>query len=214
MKKFITLISLLLLTSCGDFPNYKYEESEDYCVLNFPFAGGFFGRKYVGYFNITSTLQYLDSDPEVEIFIGEPSHIELEVGSVHSVEIADQTYYPKFHKSYLQGELQYWGPAFTFNKGQSTKIYSALQEGNDITIKGRLEVGQQYEAEIYNFFFDGDDKPFRKCINRLLDEDDLALIAERGPLPETADEEGSESASENSAENSADNEAILDTQSN
>lgn len=173
MKKICSLICVLLVTSCGDFPSYDYEQSEDYCVLSFPFAGGFLGRKYVGYFNVTSTLQYLDSDPEIEIFIGEPSHIELEVGSVQKVEIGDETFFPKFHKTYLQGELQYWGPAFTFNKEQSKKIYEQLREGEDLTIYGRLEVGKQYETEIYNFFFGSDDAPFRDCVNRLLDEEDL-----------------------------------------
>jgi len=176
MKKLALSICLLLLTSCGDFPSYKYESSEDYCVLTFPFAGGFLERKYVGYFNITSTLQYLDSDPEVEIFIGEPSHIELEPGSVHKVEIAEQTFYPQFHKVFLHGELQYYGPAFVFTKEQSEIIYDSLQQGDDLTVFGRLEVGKQYETQIYNFFFDSKDQPFRACINRLLDEEDLVDI--------------------------------------
>lgn len=179
MKKICLAICLLLLTSCGDFPSYDYEQSEDYCVLSFPFAGGFIGRKYVGYFNITSTLQYLDSDPEVEIYIGEPSHIDLEVGSVQKVEIGGETFFPEFHKSYLQGELEYWGPAFTFTKEQSSKIYKLLQAGDDLTIYGRLEVGKQYETDVYNFFFGSDDEPFRNCINRLLDEEDLKAIQDK-----------------------------------
>lgn len=180
MKKLTaTILSCLLLSACGDFPDYRYEQSSDYCVMSFPFAGGFFGRKYVGYLNITSTLQYLDSDPEMAIFIGEPSHIEMETGSVQKIEIDDQEFYPEFHQNYLHGELQYWGPAFTFNAQQARKIYAALQDGYDMTIHGRLEIGSQYETEIYNFFFEDKDEPFRTCINRLLDPEDMKAIAER-----------------------------------
>ncbi len=177
MKRILTILtSVILLSSCGDFPDYRYDRSSEYCVMSFPFAGGFFERKYIGYLNLTSTLQYLDSDPELSIFIGEPSHIELEVGSVQKLIINDQTFIPKFHKNYLQAELQYWGPAFTFKHEQASKIYAALKEGHDLTIQGRLEVGSQYETEIYNFFFDDKDEPFRNCVNRLLDEEDIDKI--------------------------------------
>jgi hypothetical protein len=192
MKKFSIILWVLLLSACGDFPSYRYEQSENYCVLNFPFAGGLFDRKYIGYFNITSTLQFLDADPEYEIFIGEPSGIQLEVGSVIKVEIGDKVYMPTFHKTYVQGELQYWGPAFTFTKAQSTEIYNSLQEGNDLTIYGRLEVGKPYETEIYNFFFDSDDRPFRSCINQLLDEEDLAAITEQKSAPKKMEASDSE----------------------
>ncbi|WP_444998120.1 hypothetical protein [Aliikangiella sp. IMCC44359] len=176
MKRLSLILCIILLTSCGDFPDYHYDKTEDYCVLAFPFAGGFFGRKYVGYFYITSTLQYLDSDPEIEIFIGEPTHIDLEVGSVQKVEIGDQSFIPEFRKRYTQGEMQYWGPAFLFNKEQSTEMFKLLQDGNDPTIHGRLEIGKQYETSIYNFFFDSTEEPFRACINRLLNAEDLEKI--------------------------------------
>lgn len=174
--KLVILSSCLLLLSCGDFPDYRYEQSEEYCVLTFPFAAGFLDRKYIGYFNLTSTLQYLDSDPEVEIFIGEPSHIEMEPGSVQKVEIDEQFYIPQFHKNYLQAELQYWGPAFTFDKQQSDKIYAALKQGHNLTVHGRVEVGQQYETELYNFFFDDVNTQQMNCVNRLLSEEDVQRI--------------------------------------
>lgn len=170
------------LVSCGDFPDYDYERTESYCSLSFPFAGGFIGRKYVGYFNVTSTLQYIDADPHLSIFIGGPSHIKLEVGSVQKVEIAEQIYHPTFEKSYFQPEMQYLGKAFTFDEKESNAIYKALQEGHDLTIVGRLEIGSQYETDIYNFFFEDADKPFRACINQLLNEDDLRLIRENKAL--------------------------------
>ncbi|WP_196137467.1 hypothetical protein [Aliikangiella sp. G2MR2-5] len=179
LKGLFTAVLCVALSSCGDFPDYRYDQSQEYCVLSFPFAGGIFDRKYVGYFNITSTLQYLDSDPMMSIFIGEPSHIELEPGSVHTVEIADKKYHPEFHRNYLQAELQYWGPAFTFNSEQTEEIYAALREGYDLTIYGRLEVGAQYETEIYNFFFDSDDAPFRACVNRLLSDEDIKTLIEQ-----------------------------------
>ncbi len=180
MKKLIALLFVsTLLTACGDFPDYRYDQSQQYCVIKFPFAGGFFERKYVGYFNITSTLQYLDADPEMQIFIGGPSHIELEPGSVQKVEIADKVFLPKFEKNFLHGELQYWGPAFLFDDKQTEQIYQLLKEGNNLTIHGRLEVGAQYETELYNFFFDSDEEPFLGCVNRLLEEDDIKAIVAR-----------------------------------
>ena len=181
MKKLISIIfAATMLTSCGDFPNYNYEQSEELCVLSFPFAAGLIGRKYIGYFNLTSTLQFLDSEPSVEIFVSGPSHIKLEVGSLQKIEINNQVFVPKFHKNYLQAELQYWGPAFTFDQEQSAKIYQALQQGHDISFIGRVEVGEQYETSVYNFFFEDTDQPYRDCINRLLSEDDLKTLASEG----------------------------------
>lgn len=174
MKKTITLLIVCgLLTSCGDFPDYRYDRSDEYCVMSFPFAAGLIGRKYIGYLNLTSTLQYLDAEPQLEIFIGEPSHIELESGSLQKIEINGQSFSPQFHKNYLQPELQYWGSAFTFDQQQSAKIYQSLQQGYDMTLVGRIEIGRQYETTIYNFFFDDADKPFKACVNRLLSEDDI-----------------------------------------
>ena len=178
MKKFTLIIIIsVLLTACGDFPDYRYEQSEEHCVLNFPFAGGLFGRKYIGYFNLVSTLQYLDSDPELSIFIGEPSHIELEPGSVQKVEIDGKNYVPEFHLNYLHAELQYWGPAFTFSSQQAEQIYHSLQQGNNLIIHGRLEVGRQYETKIYNFFFDDTNAPLESCVNRLLNQQDMQELA-------------------------------------
>ena len=54
MRKLSVVVLSSLLISCGDFPSYSYDQSEDYCVMDFPFAGGLIGRKYVGYFYITS----------------------------------------------------------------------------------------------------------------------------------------------------------------
>jgi hypothetical protein len=180
MKRLILSLTIMLgLTACGDFPDYRYERAEDSCKLSFPFAAGVIGRQYIGYLHIVSTLQYLDSDPEVEIYVGEPSHIELEVGSLQKIEINDQFFVPKFHQNYLQGEYQYYGPAFTFTKEQSAKIYQALQQGYDMTLHGRVEIGSQYETDMYNFFFEDTDEPFRNCINRLLDEKDLDTIQQK-----------------------------------
>jgi hypothetical protein len=176
MRKYWVILSIFLLSSCGDFPDYQYTKSENYCVISFPFAGGFIGRKYVGYFNIVSTLQYLDLDPEIYIFVGEPSHLDLEVGTLLNIEIAGKTYLPEFKKKHMDGELQYWGPAFIFNKTQSQAIYNALNEGYDITFNGRLEVGKHYETTVYNYFFDSDAEKFNACINRLLDETDLQKL--------------------------------------
>lgn len=178
MKKLLIITSALLLSACGDFPDYRFDETENYCVMSFAFAGGFFDRKYIGYLNITSTLQYLDAEPEIEIFIGEPSHIELEVGSVIRVELGDQGFTPQFEKRYMQGELQYWGPAFIFDKQQSLQMYQLMQQGYGPTIVGRFEVGARYEADIYNFFFESNEEPFRNCVNRLLDPEDFIKLEE------------------------------------
>ncbi len=177
MRKIIILLCLLL-TACGDFPEYGHEQTENYCNLSFPFAGGIIGRKYVGYLNIMSSLQFMDANPEVFIFISGPSHLKLEIGSVQKIEIADEVYSPVFKKNYLQPDMQYFGPAFIFDKKQSEQIYKALQEGYDMTIIGRLEIDSQYETDIYNFFFEDADEPFRACINQLLDEDDLKSLSE------------------------------------
>jgi len=171
-----TLALSAMLTSCSDFPDYRYEQAHNSCMLSFPFAAGIIGRKYIGYFNLISTLQYLDSEPELSVFIGEPSHIEIEVGSVQKIEINDQFFVPEYHKNYLQGEYQYWGPAFTFNKKQSSAIYSALQAGYDMTFHGRVEIGEQYQTEMYNFFFDDTDEPFKACINRLLTDEEAKSL--------------------------------------
>jgi hypothetical protein len=176
LKLASSVLVSIFLTSCSDFPDYRYEQAQDSCMLSFPFAAGIIGRKYIGYFNLISTLQYLDSEPELSIFIGEPSHIDLEVGSVQKIEINDQFFVPEFHKNYLQGEYQYWGPAFTFNREQSSKIYSALQQGYDITFHGRVEVGQQYETEMYNFFFDETDSTLKSCVNRLLTDKEIKQL--------------------------------------
>jgi hypothetical protein len=175
-KLVASLVASAFLTSCSDFPDYRYEQAQDSCMLSFPFAAGIIGRKYIGYFNLISTLQYLDSEPELSIFIGEPSHIEIEVGSVQKIEINDQVFVPQFHQNYLQGEYQYWGPAFTFNHEQSSLIYAALKEGYDMTIYGRVEIGEQYETEMYNLFFDDTDEPFRACINRLLTKEEVSQL--------------------------------------
>lgn len=177
MYKSLGIFLLCILTwSCGDFPAYSYDRSNEYCVLSFPFAGGIFDRKYVGYLNITSTLQYLDSNPEMQIFIGKPSHIKLDTASVQKLEIDNKIYIPEFRKNYLQAELQYWGPAFLFDNKQATEIYQSLQEGENITLHGRLAVGKPYETEMYNLFFDDVDQPFRACVNRLLDESDIVKL--------------------------------------
>ncbi|MGX5202430.1 hypothetical protein [Aliikangiella sp. IMCC44632] len=179
MRKYCVILSLLLVNSCGDFPDYQYSQSENYCVMSFPFAGGFIGRKYVGYFNIVSSLQYLDLDPEISIFVGEPSHLTLEVGSLINVQVGDKNFKPEFKKKHMNGELQYWGPAFTFNKEQSEAIYAALKDGYDITFSGRLEVGKHYETTVYNYFFESDAEVFNACVNRLLDEQDLQKLQQK-----------------------------------
>ncbi len=177
MKLRIFVLSLsLLITACGDFPDYSYDQSQNLCLMRFPFAGGYFDRKYVGYFNIVSSLQYLDADPEVEIYISGPSHIDLEVGSVQKIEIDGEFFKPKFKSNFLQAELQYMGPGFIFEKKVSQQIYQLIQQGQDIIIHGRLEVGRQYEAKIYNFFFDNKSEQFNTCIKRLLSEEELKSI--------------------------------------
>jgi len=172
----LLILCSLFLSSCGDFPDYRYDQSQDYCVLKFPFAGGIIGRKYIGYFQIISSLQYLDADPSYKIIVTGPSGIELEPGSFQKLIIDDQTFIPKFQEAHLEAELQLWGPTFIFTKEQSSKIYDLLRQGYDMNILGRIEVGHQYDTDIYNYFFDSADQPFRVCINRLLDEEDLQQL--------------------------------------
>jgi len=175
--KLITLFfTSLLISSCGDFPDYSYDQSEEYCVMSFPFAGGIIGRQYIGYFRVISSLQYLDAEPAVKIIATGPSHIELEAGSFQKLIINNKEYKPKFDAKHLEAELQLWGPTFVFDEAQSTEIYQLLQQGYDFDIHGRIEVGHQYETTIYNFFFDSADEPFKTCINRLLNEEDLKTL--------------------------------------
>lgn len=175
-KKAVLLLVSLVICACGDFPDYEYEQSQQYCVLKFPFVGGYFNVKQVGYFNIVSSLQYLDKDPQLFIFIGGPSEIDYEIGSVQKVEINNQFFKPEFRSSLLLAEIQYFGAGFVFSQQQSQAIYQALQQGYDLTIHGRLEVGKLYQADIYNFFFADDDKPFKDCIVGLLDEEDIKIL--------------------------------------
>jgi hypothetical protein len=174
--KLFLVVSSLFLTACGDFPEYSYDQSQNLCVMRFHFAGGYFDRKFIGYFNIVSSLQYLDADPEVEIYVSGPSGIDLEVGSLQKIEIDGQFYKPQFKKRFFQPELQYMGPAFLFDSKQSTEIYQALNNGDSVTFHGRLEVGHLYETTIYNFFFDEKAEKFNACIRRLLSEEDLKSI--------------------------------------
>lgn len=176
LKKYLIVLSSLLLASCGDFPEYDYDQSNDYCVMRFPFAGGIIGRQYVGYLRIISSLQYLDDDPSLKVIVTGPSHIDLEAGSVQKIIIDDKIFRPKFVAEHLEAELQLRGPTFIFTEEQSTEIYRLLQDGNDIRILGRLEVGHQYETDIYNFSFGSADEPFRGCINRLLDEEEIIAL--------------------------------------
>lgn len=175
-KLMILFISILFITGCGDFPDYGYDQSEDYCVISFPFAGGIIGREYVGYFRIVSSLQFLDADPEYMVFATGPSNIELEAGSFQKLIINDKVFTPKFEPDHLEAELELWGPAFLFTDEESTEIYDLIKQGHDLEIHGRLEVGHQYETKVYNFFFDSANERFRKCINRLLDEQDLQSL--------------------------------------
>lgn len=176
----VALVSCcILLVSCGDFPEYYYDQSQDYCEMSFPFAGGIIGRQYVGFVRIISSLQYLDDDPTYKVIITGPSHIELETGSVQKIRIGEKSFRPRFKKNHLESTMQLWGPAFLFEQSQSDEIVKLLRDGHDITIHGRLEVGHQYETDIYNFFYSSKEKPFKSCINRLLDEEDLAELAKK-----------------------------------
>jgi len=178
--KFITLfLACFFITSCGDFPDYSYDQSEEHCVMSFPFAGGIIGRQYIGYFRVISSLQYLDAEPSYKIIATGPSHIELEAGSFQKLIINNKEFKPKFDSEYLEAELQLWGPTFVFDEIQSAEIYQLLKQGYNLDILGRIEVGHQYETRVYNFFFDSADEPFKACINRLLNEEDLKLLAQQ-----------------------------------
>ncbi len=181
LKRKVRTISLSLLTifglsSCGDFPEYSFIQSNDYCAMSFPFAGGIIGRQYVGYFRVISTLQYMDEDPSVRILINGPSHIDLEVGSVQKVIINDKVYKPKYIASHIEGQLQLWGPAFLFTDEESKEIFESIKDGGDFKFVGRVEVGNQYDTDVYNFLYDSKSEPFKDCINRLLEPKDLVKL--------------------------------------
>jgi len=183
-KKLLLTVSLaVLLSACGDFPDYRFDQSENYCEVAFPFAGGLIGRKYVGYFRIISSLQYLDEDPQMEMVVTEPSHLELEDGSLQRITIADKVYYPKFTNHYFHGELQHFGKAFTLTPQEAKEIYDLLQQGYDLTFFGRLDVGRLYETQIYNFFFNRVDEQFKACVNRLLEPEEIKAIEARNKAP-------------------------------
>ncbi|MFT6733382.1 MAG: hypothetical protein ACJAS9_001569 [Polaribacter sp.] len=175
-----SLLSVFGVTSCGDFPEYTFIQSNDYCAMSFPFAGGVIGRQYVGYFRVISSLQYMDENPSVRIIINGPSHIDLEVGSVQKFFINEQTYKPKYISSHVEGQLQLWGPAFLFTDEESKEIFKFITDGEDFKFIGRVEVGHQYETDVYNFFYDSESEPFRECINRLLEPEDLVKLGIEG----------------------------------
>ncbi len=170
------LLSAVILSSCGDMPDYRYDQSEDYCVISFPFAGGIIGRQYIGSLRVISTLQYLDENPSIKVIATGPSDIDLEPGSFQKLILGNKTFKPKFEASHLEGELQLWGPAFIFEADDSQEIYKLMQEGHDLNMLGRIEVGHQYDTNVYNYFFSSADEPFRRCINRLLDDEDLIKL--------------------------------------
>jgi len=176
IKILALIISSVFISSCGDFPEYSYDKSEDYCMMSFPFTGGFISKKYIGLFRVISTLQYLDADPTYKVIITGPSQIDLEPGSFQKLMINGKVFKPQFKKTHVEGELQLWGPSFLFNEKDSTEIYHLMQQGHNLEIEGRLEIGRQYDREIYNFFFSSKEEEFRRCINRLLDESELEKI--------------------------------------
>lgn len=179
IKVLFAAFASLLISGCGDFPDYSYDQSSNYCVMRFPFAGGIIGRQYVAYFTIVSTLRYMDAEPEIKILATGPSHIDLEPGSLQKLEIDGKAFKPTFKKDHLEAELQLWGPSFLFDKKQSEEIFSLLQDGNDLTFFGRIEVGHQYETDIHNFFFGSAEEQLTDCVNRLLTEEDLQQIAKQ-----------------------------------
>ncbi len=61
----LSVVTALSVSSCGDFPEYSFIQSNDYCAMSFPFAGGIIGRQYVGFFRVISGLQYMDENPTV-----------------------------------------------------------------------------------------------------------------------------------------------------
>ncbi|MGB0495417.1 MAG: hypothetical protein ACPGJI_03595 [Kangiellaceae bacterium] len=172
----LSVVTALSVSSCGDFPEYSFIQSNDYCAMSFPFAGGIIGRQYVGFFRVISGLQYMDENPTVRILINGPSHINLEPGSVQKVIINEKVYKPKFISSHVEGQLQLWGPAFQFTDEESKEIFTAIKDGEDFKFIGRVEVGHQYETDVYNFFYNSASEPFRDCINRLLDPEDLIKL--------------------------------------
>lgn len=178
-KSALIIFASFFISSCGDFPDYSYDQSDNYCVMRFPFAGGIIGRQYIGYLQIISSLQYMDADPEIKIIATGPSHIDLEAGSFQKLVIADKTFKPQFKANHLEAELQLWGPSFIFTAEESEEIYSLLKDGENLNVFGRIEVGHQYETVIYNFFFDSAEEQFNSCINRLLNENDLKQIAKK-----------------------------------
>lgn len=171
-----SLLTVLGLSSCGDFPEYSFIQTNDYCSMSFPFAGGVIGRQYVGYFRVISSLQYMDEDPSVRIIINGPSHIDLEVGSVQKFIINKKVYKPKYISSHVEGQLQLWGPAFLFTDDESKEIFEYIKKGEDFKFIGRVEVGHQYDTDVYNYFYDSESEPFRDCINRLLEPEDLVKL--------------------------------------
>jgi hypothetical protein len=178
-KSGLVVLLSLIISGCGDFPDYGYDQSDNYCVMSFPFAGGIIGRQYIGYFRVISTLQYMDADPEIKIIATGPSHIDLEPGSFQKLVMGDQIFKPQFKADHLEPELQLWGPSFLFDIEQSKQIYKSMQDGYDLNIFGRIEVGHQYETQIHNFFFSSAEEELTACVNRLLDEDDLKQLAEK-----------------------------------
>lgn len=176
LKLILSMCTALLISSCGDFPEYYYDDSEDLCMISFPFAGGVIGRQYIGYFRIISTLQYLDDDPTVKVVVTGPSTVTLDPGSFQKLVIDDQVFIPTFDKSYFEPQLQLWGAGFTFTAEDSKQIYRLVQEGNDLNFIGRIEIGHQYDTDVYNFFFDSAEEPFTACINRLLSAEEIESL--------------------------------------
>ena len=174
--KRVLLVLVFVLQGCGDFPEYRYDQSNEFCVMKFPFAGGIIGRQYIGYLQFISTLQYMDAEPTYKVIVTGPSHLELDAGSFQKLIINEQVFVPHFEASHLEAELQIWGPAYLFDEQQSDQIYQLMREGYDLNFIGRIEVGHQYDTDVYNFFFDSNDKPFRECINRLLEEEDYIKL--------------------------------------
>jgi len=174
--KLVVLILIFALQGCGDFPDYHYDQSSEYCVMKFPFAGGIIGRQYIGYLQLISTLQYMDAAPTYKVIVTGPSHVELDAGSFQKLIINEQEFVPDFKKSHLEAELQIWGPAYLFDQQQSDDIYRLMREGHDLNFVGRIEVGHQYDTDVYNFFFESNEKPFRQCINRLLEDEDYIKL--------------------------------------
>ncbi|MBV1911481.1 MAG: hypothetical protein KUG78_19470 [Kangiellaceae bacterium] len=176
-KSLLAILVSCALTGCGDYPDYSYSQSDSYCMMSFPFAGGIIGRQYIGYFRVISTLQYMDADPEIRVIATGPSHIDLEPGSFQLLEIGDKSFKPEYKSRHLEAELQLYGPSFIFSDEESLEIYQFLRDGENLDIFGRIEVGHQYETSVYNFFFGSADEQLNHCVNRLLNKDDLKVLA-------------------------------------